>query len=94
MATDMDIFAPSDEAPPSLVDVVSTFPIVETTKEIVDRLLTWKIRENCEGKLINDHYQCAKLELKHKRLMNFTKKIMIVIFLGLFCGNNARFLKG
>ena len=42
MAMDMDIFAPSDEASPSTINLISTFPTVETTEEIVDRLLTWK----------------------------------------------------
>ncbi len=33
MATDMDIFAPSDEASPSTIYPNSTFPTVETPKE-------------------------------------------------------------
>ena len=42
MATKMDIPAPSDEASPSTINPLPTFPTFETTKVIVDKLLTHK----------------------------------------------------
>lgn len=54
MATDMDIFAPSDEASPSIVTPLLHFPIIEIIKDIVDRLVIRNIQEYCEGKLIDE----------------------------------------
>ena len=47
---EMDIFTPSDdEAPPSIVNPISTFPTTETTAKMMDKLLRHKIREYYEG---------------------------------------------
>ena len=56
------------------VTLVSKLPTIETIEEIVDKLLTHKIRENCEGKLINDHDQFATLKLNYKKLKTFDPK--------------------
>lgn len=55
MAMDMNISTPGDEASLSTIHPISTFPTPETTKDIVDRLLAWKIQEYCERKLIDGH---------------------------------------
>ena len=75
MAMKMDISAPNDEASPSMVNPVSTFPTIETTEEMMDKLLTHKIQEYCEGKMINDHDQFAMLELNNEKLKTFTEKL-------------------
>ena len=51
----MDISAPSDEASPSIVNPVSTFPTAKASKKIVGIFLTRTIQEYCEGKIIDDH---------------------------------------
>ena len=71
----MSIFAPSDEASPSAINLVSTFPTTKTTKEIVDRLLTKKIRVYCEGKLINDHNEFIMFGLNYEKLKTFMEKL-------------------
>ena len=70
----MDIFAPSDEESPSLVEHVSIVPTTETIEEVMNRLCTQKIQEYYKGKLINAHDQFVKLELKPERLKNSTRK--------------------
>ena len=72
MATEMDIFAPSDEASPSMVNPAATFATIEIAEEIMDGLLTWKIREYCEGKLIDHNDQFAMLEPNYEKLKTLT----------------------
>ena len=41
----------------------------------MDKLLTWKIHEYCEGKLIDDRNQFVMLELNYEKLKIFTEKL-------------------
>ena len=75
MATEMDISAPGDEASPSTINPISTFPTFKTAKELLDKLLTHKIHEYCKGKLINDHDLFAILKLNYEKLETFTGKL-------------------
>jgi hypothetical protein len=43
-------------------------------------LLTWKIHEYCEGKLINDHNLFAMLKLNYEKLRTFTKNFRMAKF--------------
>jgi hypothetical protein len=80
MATEMDNSIYGDEASPTTINPVSTFPTFETTMEILDKLLTWKIHEYCEGKLINDHNLFAMLKLNYEKLRTFTKNFRMAKF--------------
>ena len=80
MAVEMDNSTTSDEASPSTINPISTFPTFETTVEILDKFVTWKIHEYCEGKLINDHDLFAMLKLHHEKLKTFTKNSRMAKF--------------
>lgn len=71
----MDISAPSDEASPSIVNPVSTFPTAKASKKIVGIFLTRTIQEYCEGKIIDDHDQFATLKLNFEKLKAFMEML-------------------
>ena len=51
-----------------------------TIEEIVDKLLTQKIQEYCEGKLIGDHDKFAMLELNYEKLKTFMENLKMAKF--------------
>ena len=55
MAIDMDTFGSSTEGSPTVVPPVVTFPKSVDADETMGHLVARKIREYCEGKLIDDH---------------------------------------
>ena len=54
--SEMDISALREEASHFIVSPISTLSTIKTIKEIVDILLTRKIWEYCERKLVDNHY--------------------------------------
>ena len=65
LAIGIDTFAPGDMASPSMINHVAIFPTTMTIEEILDNLLTRKIEEYYEGKLIDDHNWFAMSELNY-----------------------------
>lgn len=75
LAIGIDTSAPSDKASPSMVNHFSIFPTTATIEEILDKLLTRKIQEYYEGKLIDDHNRFAMLELNYQKLMTYMEQL-------------------
>ena len=67
-------YGPSTEGSPPVVPPVVTSPTSVDTDEAMGHLVARKIREYCEGKLIDDHDQFQRIETQCDQLMSIYAK--------------------